>query len=99
MSRKAKARISWLQENEGGRPRPPIGPRYVTVVRFLDDETDFDGEAWSLVVELPETPDPPRQMIADVSFLVDDAPHHLIHSGSKFDLYEGSRIVATGEVL
>jgi hypothetical protein len=98
-SRKAKAKIWWVPETEGGRKSPPTGPRYVTVVRFAEDTGNFNQEAWSLVVEFPETSNPAREMEAEVSFLVDEAPQHLIYPGSRFDLFEGVRIVARGEVL
>jgi len=38
-------------------------------------------------------------MIAEVRFLVDEAPQHLLVPGAKFELYEGKNIVARGEVL
>lgn len=97
MSKTVKAKIDWLSEEAGGRS-PPSGPRYITVARFDDEKEKYPKEAWSLVVEFSNSPDY-LILFADVRFLVEDAPVHLLHSGSVFELYEGRKQVATGRVL
>lgn len=99
MRRKAKARIFWVPETKGGRKSPPPGPRYVTVSRFEEHKDRYPKEAWSLVVEFSKPPDYQREIISEVSFLMDAAPHHLLHPGSRFELFEGYKLVAEGEVL
>ena len=95
----ALARICWLAREEGGRRTPFTGRRYVTVARFAESEADWTMEAWSLVSVFREA-DPGAQCpLADVEFLVAEAPHHLLHPGSRFELLEGYRVVARGEVL
>jgi hypothetical protein len=37
--------------------------------------------------------------IADVHFLVDEAPHEWLRLGREFELYEGKRRVAVGKLL
>lgn len=99
MSKKAKAKITWLPPEKGGRSKPPIGPRYITEVRFDEDHSDFTKEAWSLIVEFDEILDDPLSLIATVRFLADEAPIHFLSPGNKFKLLEGEKIVANGEIL
>ena len=40
-----------------------------------------------------------KESIATVSYLVEEAPHELIRSGAKFELYDGKMIIAVGTVL
>lgn len=98
MSTAQRAMISWMSEEDGGRKQPPSGPRYVTVARFEEDEKS-DDEAWSLVVDFEKQFKDPRIVLATVRFLVDEAPHHLLHRGSRFELLEGRKRVAKGIVL
>lgn len=94
-----KARVCWLKEEEGGRKFPPPGPRYSTVAKFEDEKDTWLKEAWSLVLEFSGSPDESLCMTTDVRFLSEDGPMRLLHPGSKFELYEGRRLVARGEVL
>lgn len=94
-----KARICWLKAEAGGRQSPPSGPRYVTVVRFDEERNRSAHEAWSLVLDFCESPDESLCMTADVRFLMPEAPVELLHTGSTFELLEGEKVVATGEVL
>jgi hypothetical protein len=94
----ALARVCWVPETEGGRRIPPTGHRYVMVAKFADDNT-WPDEAWSLVVDLSESPLGSHCTTANVRFLVPQAPVHLLTTGSKFELFEGRRCVATGEIL
>jgi hypothetical protein len=95
----AKAKICWIPPEDGGRKKPPIGPKYSTVVQFENDSTDWLKEAWSVVIEFHETPNESLCIIANLSFLVEEAPHHFLAVGNRFKLFEGRRVVATGEVI
>lgn len=99
MKRRVKAKISWVSREKGGRNSPPPGPRFVTVCRFEEDKDSYPKEAWSLVLEFSNLLGGSLDVTADVSFLVDDAPHQLLHSGSKFELFEGRQLIAKGEVI
>ena len=83
---KAVVKLTWVPPSDGGRTRPPTGPRYSTVASFENQEP------WSLVLEVAG----PNMYTA--WFLSEKAPVHLLESGVKFKLQEGSRIVAYGEV-
>jgi hypothetical protein len=56
-------------------------------------------KAWSLVLEFNSPPDEALCMITDVGFLSPDGPMRLLHVGRVFELFEGRRLVARGEVL
>jgi hypothetical protein len=98
-----RAQVDWTPEDQGGRRRPPSGvgrPAYAAVVRFTDVNGPWPPpEAWSLVVEKDEALSQPTRWIADIHFLVEEAPHDALRPGRSFELYEGSRCVARGQVL
>jgi hypothetical protein len=90
-----RARIRWLTKQEGGRESPPPGPQYSTVARFEALRDRWPKEAWSVVLRI-EGPD---RNDARIRPLVPDAPAELFSSGSRFDLFEGAKKVAEGEIL
>lgn len=94
----AKVFISWALSDEGGRRQPPTGPAYSTVARFEEDE-NWPKQAWSLLVRFVRPLHGGRYLIADVDFLVPEAPAALLGKGSRFELLEGRRRVAKGVVL
>lgn len=49
--------------------------------------------------EFSGPPDESLCLIADVRFLNPEGPVRLLHPGGAFELYEGPRLVAKGEVL
>jgi hypothetical protein len=89
-----RAKIHWLTQAQGGRLAPPAGPRYSTVARFEQLEGLWPTEAWSLVLIFSNDASD-----VTVSPLVEEAPEALFVSGSRFDLFEGARKVAEGEIL
>jgi len=95
MKKFVKAEINWAPPEQGGRKHIlPIGMRYCPIIVF---ESEHSGETlWS--AELYNTVINGRMSIADVSYLVDDAPYHLLQPGRKFFLYEGQRVIAQGVV-
>ena len=97
MSKTVKALISWVPANKGGRRQPPIGPSYKTCVRF-DEDPSWPDEAWTLVVDFIRSYGDGQYLYAKVYFLMPDAPDKFLHAGSRFQLYEGRRLVATGLV-
>jgi len=96
---KVKARVCWLRKEEGGREHPPPGPKFSTVARFEDEKGKFPREAWSLILEFADPIDETNCHIAEVRLLNPEGPTRLLHPGSVFELYEGSHVVARGEVL
>jgi hypothetical protein len=98
-NRKIMARINRVSADEGGRKHPPLGPRYSTAARFEKAASQWPQEAWSVVAEFTKASDDSSCVEAELRLLAPDAPAHLLDPGSKFELYEGRRLVARGEVL
>jgi hypothetical protein len=94
----AKARICWNPDSQADRRNYPVGHRYIAPARFEEEYDKFDKEAWSLVVTVESSTLAFPCTAARVEFLVPEAPSHLLHVGSRFELFEG-RPVATGEVI
>jgi len=98
-----QAKIRWKTKEEGGRSKPPAGvgtPAYATVVRFKDTDEPWPPErAWSLVIEKIEAESGEYDWLANVRYLVDEAPHDELKSGREFELFEGGKCVATGVLL
>ena len=96
-----KALIEWIPKEEGGRSKPPLGvgyPSYSTVVHFIDEPWPHATGSWSLVVVKNEPLSTEFRWIADVHFLVEDAPHDSLRDGREFELYEGKKCVARGRI-
>jgi hypothetical protein len=94
-----RAVIDWMTSEQGGRRQPPTGDGsmpYSATVRFTGEPWPAP-EAWSLVVRKARMEGPYR-WVANVSFLVPEAPHHLLSQGNRFELYEGNRCVAHGTI-
>ncbi len=89
-----RAKVRWLSFEEGGRIRPPTGPRYSSIARFTTAETAAAGEPWSLVLYIGNDPGD-----VVVSPLVDSAPAELFVRGSRFVLFEGEVKVGEGEIV
>lgn len=96
---KAFAKIYWVPEAEGGRKRPPQGSRYSTVARFANQANQWPQEAWSLVAEFTEAGNNLFCREAKIQFLSDAAPVDLLQPGNQFELLEGRRVVARGEIV
>jgi len=98
-----RAIITWLTKEQGGRLRPPVGvglPPYATVVRFVDCEEAWPPRiAWSLVVEKEEALSQEYIWLANVRYLVKEAPHESLTPGREFELFEGNRLVARGRLV
>jgi hypothetical protein len=94
MSKDVKARIRWLLSHEGGRKTLPSGLRYSTIAYF-----ENAADAWSIIADFNEAPDQGTETIATICFLSMEAPTELLSPGNRFDLVEGERVVARGEVI
>ena len=94
-----KAKICWVLADKGGRKKPPTGPRYSTVARFPEQGGDWSKQAWSIVANFTAPPDEDGCVMAEVGFLSDTAPQHLLKSGATFELMEGPRVVAKAKIL
>lgn len=98
MNFKDKAKINWLSFSEGGRKEIPYGGKYSTVAKFKENK-DWPDKAWSVVLKCSKKPYQSLTTIMNIKFLVDKAPQKLLQKGSKFTLYKGKKIVASGVVI
>ena len=99
MTKTVSATLKWVPPDEGGRQAPPSGSRYSTVSRFEQQGKTWENEAWSLVVDWTESPGASLTHRVNVHFLVEGGPEDLLVKGNRFELLEGRRVVATGEIL
>jgi hypothetical protein len=100
MSRRtAKAKICWVPPEAGGRTSIPSGPTYSTVARFDRLRSAWPSEAWSIVAEFFGPPDDARCSIARIRLLSEEGPDDLLKSGERFDLFEGAKLVARGQIV
>jgi hypothetical protein len=95
---KTWAKLKWLPKEAGGRDAPPSGLSYSTPARFEKCKDDWPKNAWSLVLDFSAAPE--TRTMAEVRFLVNESPpQDLLQPGSKFDLFEGHSLVASGEII
>jgi hypothetical protein len=94
----ARATITWFRFEEGGRRQLPRVSHYRSVVRFDEDPNRRLG-AWDVELRFEDPPSYGRPSLATVSFLAEGGPNQLLHVGSRFELTEGSKVVARGQVL
>ena len=95
------ARIHWLTSEEGGRKALPAGvgmPPYLPTAAFSEAEEHADT-VWSLAIEKYSDEGNELTWIAMVTYLADAAPQENLKLGNKFKLFEGPRLVATGEII
>lgn len=97
-----KASIAWIPKEAGGRSKPPLGigePSYATVIHFPEEPWPHLSGSWSLVVRKDEALSSEYHWIANVHFLVEEAPHDSLRDGRNFELYEGNKCVARGSII
>lgn len=93
MSKLAIARIRWA---DGISPKPA---GYSTVALFESARDTYPAVAWSVVVQKIDRQLSQQEQIVEVRFLVANAPQELLAQGHRFELREGVRTVAYGEVI
>jgi hypothetical protein len=92
-----KAHINWTPHEFGGRRTMlPVNERSCPIMVF--EPTRYNGFDPLLTAEIYNESMNGRTSVAYVSYLLKDAPHHLLRDGGRFMLYEGKREVARGAV-
>ena len=91
------AKINWIRFEDGGmKIIPAVNVKNYPMIKL---ENDDELLHWSFVVENKEKVND-RETIAEVGFLMDNAPKYLLKKNIKFTLYEGgNKLVAYGEIL
>lgn len=101
-----RVRIKWLTFEQGGRKQAPIivdsWDHYAGTVSF-DMQTNNDGSPLSLWSNFIKNYDNVNRETleheADMTLMVKEMRSTKLLPGAKFNCYEGSRLVARGEVL
>src|SRR5947208_14518577 len=97
---KKKAIVDWIPKELGGRSKPPEGAGerpYATVVHFpATGQPAPPQNGWTLVVRKIGVSESPFTWLVEVSYLFDDAPHHLLLENKEFELYEGEKRRGSG---
>jgi hypothetical protein len=93
-----RARIRWFSFAQGGRRRLPSVSLYRSAVRFDADPNRTLG-TWDIELRFDRPPAVGAESTAIVSFRSNDAPRELLRPGSAFELTEGKKVVARGEVV
>ena len=89
-----KAKTVWTDKNKlSSIANSEI--RYAPIIAV--DGAD-SSELWSCIVNISDQLSD-TEAIADISFLSAQAPNDLLTCGVRFSLYEGSKLVARGEII
>lgn len=103
MTARAQVDVTFLSPEEGGREQMPTGPTYATVARFealaAGEHCQPLSEPWSLVIEFGDVCASERRAWGTARLLAPEAASLLAHSGRRFVLLEGARVVARGLVF
>lgn len=88
------AQLRWAED----RVKPvQRGDVYSTASKvFGEFESD---QLWSMTVTFIEASSGQDPMQVQACFCVEDAPHHLLQSGRRFELFEGRRLSAYVDIL
>lgn len=79
----ALAEIEWIKyENGGKKIVPPINNKYYSLIKFENHKEPLPLN-WSFVVTNIEFINE-RKTISELSFLSNEAPHHLLKSENSF---------------
>ena len=98
--KKVKVKIYWLVKEKRIPPIIDVKDRkkyraYCPIIKFGNQVED--GHYWSSVIF--NNCITGKESIAELSYLVDNAPVELLKIDSKFELFEGNTKVAIGEVI
>lgn len=100
-----RALVKFLTQSQGGRKSPPVhmpGQWFYRPQAVFEGQQDEPGHPYGqfgIGMRFGGPADENLVMHAEIQWAVDGAPHHLIVPGAKFKVYEGSKLVANGEVL
>lgn len=94
---KCVAKINWIKQEDGGRRNIPFTNMYAPQI-ILEEEERNNVVGWSAFVINKESIIDDRTTIANIMLLSEKCPYEL-KVGVNFKLYEGSRLIATGEVI
>jgi hypothetical protein len=93
--KKVLANLNWIPYERGGRATlVPRGMRFYPLL--VVEGSENDENCWTGIVKNISVEG--RASKAEMEFLVDDAPHHLLISGARFSLFDGETFFVEGVV-
>lgn len=91
-----KVYIEWLNKGISKSEVPPEGIRFCPQIRF-DDEKNKDPN-WTAEIIIRRWGDN-SSCFAELRYLFDKAPHHLLKQGKTFIIFDGPNKIANGKVV
>lgn len=91
--------IKWLSKEEGGRilEIPFKETKYAPQI-VINGERVINGSSWSVLCYSYEFLEPLKTR-SYIRFLNYEAAPNILFVGTKFELFEGDKMVATGEII
>ena len=89
--------LTWVSPNVGGRKTPPTVRCYRSLSRF-DEDPNWSRGVWDILVEFIDLPTFEAPSKVRISFASPGAPTDLLHTGNRFELREGKKVVARGQI-
>ena len=90
-----KALVDWIKPENGGKHKIPEKEFvFYPMIKIADEKM----ANWSLFV-INKKFVSEYQTIAEIGFLMKNAPHHLLKTGIRFTLFEGAREIACGKII
>ena len=97
MKKYVNANLDWITPECGGRKNPVKNQvKYCPIIVFKNKL--IENSNWSAEIYCEVKIEKYRSKIR-LSFLSDDAPFEFLHTGTEFDLFEGSMHVARGIII
>jgi len=95
MNKTVIVNLIWPTEESGGRKHIfPKGMRY-SPIAIVDGGENLDSQ-WGVFVTNISIEG--RVSVAEMSYVMENAPHHLLVPGATVVLYDGPRVIADGVI-
>lgn len=96
MKKTVEAIIDWISPEEGRATKLPLGIKYGPLIEL--SQNTYSSDFWSSEIYILAYITDMRALIK-LSYLSPHAPYHLLLSCKTFKLFEGRKLVATGEII
>ena len=93
---KYRAKIHWSDFKSDNKPSSGV---YTTVARFREHYEEWPSQAWSLIIQFDCRKCCGDEWEGTVEFLSSEAPEDYLKIGACFELMEGRKVAAVGEVI
>ena len=94
-----RVKIIWQNKTAAQLNKLLAGAKYSTVIKFEEDNKNWTAGAWSIILNKLVQDNTKCVMTGDMKFLSPDAPNDLLTINKKFELFEGKKCAAKGEII